>query len=48
MTTAPMRQWIGYDWFKLIVAIILVLLLLSFWIAGVGTPIATAPWSSSD
>ena len=40
MTTAPMRQWIGYDWFKLIVAIILVLLLLSFWLGGVGTPAA--------
>jgi hypothetical protein len=40
MTTAPMRQWLGYDWFKLIVAIILVLLLLSFWVGGVGTPAA--------
>jgi hypothetical protein len=38
MTTAPVRQWIGYDWFKLIVAIILVLLLLIFWLTGGGTP----------
>ena len=40
MRTAPMRQWIGYDWFKLIVAIILVLLLLSFLLTGAGTPTA--------
>jgi hypothetical protein len=40
MTTAPLRQWIGYDWFKLIVAIILVLLLLSFWLSSAGTPAA--------
>jgi hypothetical protein len=40
MTTAPLRQWIGYDWFKLIVAIILVLLLLSFWLTGAGAPAA--------
>jgi hypothetical protein len=41
MITAPARQWLGYDWFKLIVAIILVLLLLSFGLAGVGSPTAT-------
>ncbi len=40
MTTAPMRQWLGYDWFKLIVAIILVLLLLTLSLTGAGTPTA--------
>lgn len=40
MTTASMRQWLGYDWFKLIVAIILILLLLTLSLTGTGTPAA--------
>jgi hypothetical protein len=41
MTTASLRRWIGYDWFKLVVAIILVLLLLIFWLNG--APAAVLP-----
>ncbi|MBK9944769.1 MAG: SH3 domain-containing protein [Kouleothrix sp.] len=36
--------WIGYDWFKLIVAIILLLLLLTLWLSGAGgAPATVAP-----
>jgi hypothetical protein len=38
-----MRRWIGYDWFKLIIAVILALLLLIFWLNDAPAPAVVAP-----
>jgi hypothetical protein len=43
MMAAPVRRWIGYDWFKLIVAILLAVLLLIFWLNGAPAPAVVIP-----
>jgi hypothetical protein len=45
MNNAIERRWIGYDWFKLAVAIILALLLLVF--RPIAAPVATTPQGGS-
>lgn len=42
MSTPPVRRFLGYDWFKLAVAVILLLLLLIFMLRGCGAQPTTA------